>query len=175
MSVNLFGSQFRADDLVAKVRHALAHAGLAAEALELEITENIIQDQDDTVLEPLRQLRNLGVGIAFDDYGTAYASLSLLKRVPLTRLKIDRSFVDAMPDSPEDAAIVRAILYLGKSFGLAVIAEGVETEAQRAQLCRKGCREGQGYLFGKPMSAKAFGCRFGLEPAYRGRVAGGGD
>ena len=117
---------------------------------------------DGELVTALRQLRQAGVGIAFDDYGTGYASLSLLKRFPLTRLKIDRSFVTGMLASDQDVTIVRAILQLGRGFGLSVIAEGIETEAEYALLRDQGCQEGQGYLFGKPMPADAFAACFGL-------------
>lgn len=160
IGVNLFGAQFRTGDLAEKVRAVLAREQLAPPALELEITENIILRHDDAMLIPLRELHAEGVGITFDDYGTGYASLSMLKRYPLTRLKIDRSFVQGICTSPEDAAIVRAILHLGRSFGLAVIAEGVETEEQCARLRKKGCEEVQGLLFGKPMPAGEFEARF---------------
>jgi diguanylate cyclase (GGDEF)-like protein/PAS domain S-box-containing protein len=163
IGVNLFGAQFRTGDLAQKVRAILARTNLDPSALELEITENIILRHDEAMIGPLRELRADGVGITFDDYGTGYASLSLLKRYPLTRLKIDRSFVQGMCGSPEDASIIRAILHLGKGFGLAVIAEGVETEEQRARLRKKGCEEAQGYLFGKPMPASEFELRFGLD------------
>lgn len=114
------------------------------------------------MLRPLRELRSDGVGIAFDDYGTGYASLSMLKHYPVTRLKVDQSFVRAMVGSPHDEAIVRAILYLGSSFKLEVIAEGVETQEQCARLKRNGCLQAQGFLFGKPMSAEEFAQRLGL-------------
>ena len=160
IGVNLFGAQFRMGDLTEKVRAVLANNDLPPSALELEITENIILRHDDAMLGPLRQLRKDGVGITFDDYGTGYASLSMLKRYPLTRLKIDRSFIQGICTSTEDAAIVRAILHLGRSFGLAVIAEGVETEEQCARLRKKGCEEVQGYFFGKPLPASEFEARF---------------
>jgi len=162
IGVNLFGAQFRTADLAHKVRAVLTETGLPPSALELEITENIILRHDDEMIGPLRELHADGVGITFDDYGTGYASLSMLKRYPLTRLKIDQTFVRSMCESPADAAIVRAILYLGRSFGLEVIAEGVETEEQLARLRKKGCEEGQGYLFGRPMTAQEFATRFGF-------------
>lgn len=102
----------------------------------------------------------MGVGIAFDDFGTGYASLSLLKHYPLTRLKIDRSFVQQILESRQDDAVVRAILDIARNFNLEVIAEGVETEAQRQKLHQYGCKEGQGYLFGKPMPAELFASYF---------------
>lgn len=163
IGVNLFSAQFRNGTLAHQVRAILAETGLPPTALELEITENIILRQDETMLLPLRELCADGVGIAFDDYGTGYASLSMLKHYPVTRLKVDQTFVRAMCDSPPDAAIVRAILYLGNSFKLEVIAEGVETIEQRERLRKKGCLEAQGYLFGKPMPADEFAVRLGLK------------
>lgn len=156
ISINLFSAQFRSGTLAQKIGNVLVRTGLSPSSLELEITENIILRYDENMLEPLKALRDVGIGIAFDDYGTGYASLSMLKNYPVTRLKIDQTFVRAMCDSAPDAAIVRAILYLGKSFGLNVIAEGVETLEQSERLRNKGCEEAQGYLFGHPMSASDF-------------------
>ncbi|WP_404302969.1 putative bifunctional diguanylate cyclase/phosphodiesterase [Alicycliphilus denitrificans] len=156
IGVNLFGAQFRVNDLVQEVVAALRRHGLPPEALELEITENIVLDNDDLVLEALQRLRYLGVGIAFDDFGTGYASLSLLKRYPLSRIKIDRSFVQSLLESERDASVVRAILDLSRSFGFETIAEGVENVSQLQRLLDFGCEEGQGYLFGRPISAEDF-------------------
>jgi EAL domain-containing protein (putative c-di-GMP-specific phosphodiesterase class I) len=160
VGVNLFAAQFRANDLAAKVEAVLAKTGLAAGALELEITENIILGDDDTVISALTHLRAKGVAIAFDDYGTGYASLSLLKRFPITRLKIDQSFVRNMCEAPADEAVIAAVVYLGQKFGVEVIAEGIETLAQADALVRLGCTQGQGYMFGKPMPAPEFAQRF---------------
>ncbi|MEL7628439.1 EAL domain-containing protein [Pectobacterium aroidearum] len=156
ISINLFSAQFRTGMLAQKIMDILARTGLQPSSLELEITENIILRYDENMLQPLKALRDVGIGIAFDDYGTGYASLSMLKNYPVTRLKIDQTFVRTMCESPPDAAIVRAILYLGKSFGLGVIAEGVETLEQSERLRGKGCEEAQGYLFGHPMPAEEF-------------------
>jgi diguanylate cyclase (GGDEF)-like protein/PAS domain S-box-containing protein len=153
VSVNLFGAQFRKGDLVTCVREALRNSELPADALELEITENVILRHDEQMVAPLRELRALGVGIAFDDYGTGYASLSLLKRFPLSGLKIDQSFVRNVAVSEEDAAVVKAILYLARSFDLSVIAEGIETEQQASLLQDLGCQFGQGFLYAKPLPA----------------------
>ncbi|MCB8835839.1 bifunctional diguanylate cyclase/phosphodiesterase [Aurantimonas sp. VKM B-3413] len=167
VGVNLFGAQFRTDSLSERVRSVLVATGLPPTALELEITENIILRHDGEMTVPLQELKELGVGIAFDDYGTGYASLSMLKSVPLTKLKLDQSFVRGMCTSAEDVAIVCAVLYLGRSFRLAVIAEGVENEAQRDILAHKGCQEAQGYLFGRPMSVEDFERRYALGSVVR--------
>ena len=156
VAVNLFGAQFRTGKLVATVNKALMQAKLAPEALELEITENIILSHEDQIVEPLRELRAQGVEVAFDDYGTGYASLSLLKRYPLSRLKIDQSFVRAVCESPSDAAIVSAIITMARACDLKVIAEGIETQDQADCVARFGCEEVQGYLFGKPLSVADF-------------------
>lgn len=163
IGVNLFEAQFRSGNLLETVEDALAETGLPAAALELEIVENIFLRNDPGTGTLLHDLRRLGVGLAFDDYGTGFASLSLLKRYPVTRLKIDRSFVREVHLNPEDAAVVKAVLYLGKSFGMEVIAEGVETEAQMDFLRENECPEVQGYLFGKPMPATEFEAKF---PAF---------
>ena len=151
MGVNLFGAQFRTGRIAEEVRNALNESGLPAFALELEITENIILRHDEQMLQPLRELRALGVGIAFDDFGTGYASLSMLKRYPLSRIKIDRSFVNDICEDHADAAIVQALVQLAQGLGIEVIAEGVETEPQRDAVSACGCRTIQGYLFGRPM------------------------
>ena len=164
MGVNLFGAQFRIGDLAAEVIETLERHGLPPSALELEITENIVLDHDDIMLDKLRQLRDYGVGIAFDDFGTGFGSLSLLKRYPISRIKIDRSFIEGMMTSKKDASVVRAILDIARAFDLETIAEGVEGEAEGDSLLRQGCQEGQGYLFGKPMLAPHFTDAFKIAP-----------
>lgn len=165
MGVNLFAAQLRRGDLVAQVLSALRRHGLPPSTLELEVTENIVLDDDDQILDTLTALRQAGVGIAFDDFGTGYASLSLLKKYPLTRLKIDRSFVKHVHASERDAAVVRAIVDMTRSFGLATIAEGIE-EAHQADLLRgMGCEEGQGYLFHPPLPALVFNETYGIGAA----------
>ncbi|SAL87488.1 response regulator receiver modulated diguanylate cyclase/phosphodiesterase [Caballeronia choica] len=160
IGVNLFGAQFRTNDLASEVFSTLERHGLPPEALELEVTENIGLDHN--VLETLQRLRDCGVGIAFDDFGTGYASLSLLKRYPLSRIKIDRCFVQSMLESERDASVIRAILYMARSFDLETTAEGVETEEQRESLRRLGCEEGQGFLFSRPLPAPQFADTFGI-------------
>lgn len=157
VAVNLFGAQFDAGDLPTRVEEALLVNGLPADALELEVTENIMLHGEHAIVVPLREMRAWGVGIAFDDYGTGFASLSLLKRFPVTRLKIDRSFVSDVCTEEEDAAIVQAIVYLGRCFELGVTAEGIEDEAQADALRLYGCSEGQGYLYAEPLSVEALG------------------
>ena len=156
MGVNLFEVQINSGRLLTVVQDILVKTGLPAEALELEIVENILLHNDGTTQKLLIDLRETGVGLAFDDYGTGYASLSLLKRYPVSRLKIDRSFIRNVTSDPEDAAVVKAVVYLGRRFGLEIIAEGVETDVQLEFLARCHCAEAQGYLIGKPVSAKEF-------------------
>lgn len=160
IGVNLFEAQFRYGRLLEAVREILAEAALPAAALELEIVENIFLRNEPGTEKLLHDLRDLGVGLAFDDYGTGFASLSLLKRYPVSRLKIDRGFMRNVHTDPEDAAVVNAILYLGKSFGMDVIAEGVETQAQLDFLKENNCPQAQGYLFGKPVTAREFEEKF---------------
>ena len=158
MGVNLFPAQFRNGSLLQDVEHALSESGLAPETLELEITENIALGREEGTLSYLKALRARGVGIAFDDFGTGYASLSYLTRYPLTRIKIDRSFIQKIGAHPaaEDSAIVRSIIVMGRNLGLEVVAEGVEATAQAEFLKAEGCAELQGFLFSKPIPADAF-------------------
>jgi diguanylate cyclase (GGDEF)-like protein/PAS domain S-box-containing protein len=153
IAVNVFGAQFRSGDLKAAIATALTESRLPPDALELELTENIVLQNDDSIVATVRDLVAMGVRASFDDYGTGHASLSLLKRFPVTRLKIDRSFIRELCTNAEDAAVVNAILYLAKNFGLEVVAEGIETEEQMRFLTALGCQCGQGFLFARPMPA----------------------
>ncbi|WP_271199628.1 putative bifunctional diguanylate cyclase/phosphodiesterase [Methylopila turkensis] len=155
IGVNLFAAQFRSEDLPSVVDRALSEAKLPACGLELEITENTILRNEFRIHSALRELRAVGVGIAFDDFGTGFASLTMLKDFPVTRLKIDRSFVSSPDGGDRNLVIVDAISNLARGFELEVIAEGIETPTQ-AELMRSYCQEGQGYFFGKPMTASAF-------------------
>ncbi|TXM65113.1 EAL domain-containing protein [Methylobacterium sp. WL69] len=152
VAINLFAAQLLAGTLAEDVKRSLATYRLPPSTLELEVTERIALRADDAVLEPIRALHAHGVAVAFDDFGTGYASLSSLKRFPLTRLKIDRSFVRDVLTDRHDAEIIRAILGMAQSFGLEVIAEGIEGPDQEAILRAMGCHEGQGYLYGKAMA-----------------------
>jgi diguanylate cyclase (GGDEF)-like protein/PAS domain S-box-containing protein len=153
MAINLFSNQFRKGGLAAQMQQVIAQTGLEPEQIELEVTEDVILENDATILRNLNELRSLGIGIAFDDYGTGYASLSMLKQFPLTKLKIDRSFVRNLELGSGDAAIVEAVVKLGATFGLTVIAEGVETEHHESMLLKLGCEQGQGYFYSKPVPA----------------------
>jgi diguanylate cyclase (GGDEF)-like protein len=149
VAVNLSPSQFRGD-LVAEVEQALTKSGLPPELLELEITESIMLADEDHVLSTLHRLRALGVRIAMDDFGTGYSSLGYLRRFPFDKIKIDQSFVRNMTDRQDCMAIVRAVIGLGRSLGMSVNAEGVETRDQLDALIGEGCVELQGYYFSKP-------------------------
>lgn len=156
VAVNLFADQLSADDLAATIGKALSDHGLPARALELELTESIALDADERTRARLMALRALGVQLAFDDFGTGFASLTTLKDFPIQRLKVDRSFVAQLPRNEHDKAIVEAVLALARPLDLDVIAEGIETAEQEDYLRARGCQEGQGYRFGKPMPAEEF-------------------
>lgn len=156
LSVNLAGAQLRQPNLVNKVERLLLQHQLQPGCLQLEITENFIMSQTEEALSVLHRLKTLGVQLAIDDFGTGYSSLSYLKRLPLDILKIDQSFVRGLPDDPHDAAIVRAIIALGRSMQLTVIAEGVETLEQQQFLAHEGCEQIQGYLVSLPLRAEEF-------------------
>ena len=154
MGVNLFPAQLRAPNLCRKVADALERHRLDPSLLELEVTETIALHDDDQSLEAMTALRDIGVGIAFDDFGTGYASLSSLQRYPLTTLKIDRGFVRDLLEKPRDAAITRALIAMSRELGLETIAEGIETVEQERFLRSLGCPAAQGYRYGKPMPAQ---------------------
>ena len=156
VAVNLSTLQFQAPRFVETVEQALADAGAAGSMLELELTERMLMDDVAGVRAALQRLKALGVGIAIDDFGTGYTSLALLKHLPVDRLKIDRSFVTDLPGDASSAAIAQAIVRLGKSLGLQVVAEGVETQAQRDWVRAEGCDAEQGFFEGQPMAQAPF-------------------
>ncbi|MFO1068053.1 MAG: EAL domain-containing protein [Geminicoccaceae bacterium] len=166
MSVNLSPIQFRERGVELMIEGILAETGLPPALLDIELTENAVIENSQTATASLRYLHQLGVTLSIDDFGTGYSSLSYVKRLPVQRLKIDQSFVQNVEHSANDEVIVRAIINLGHSLGLKVIAEGVETEGQLARLRRYGCDEAQGNLISPPVSAEA------LEPLLRGGPAG---
>ena len=151
VAVNVSALQFQQDRFVERVGELLRAAALPAQLLELELTESILLRDAAEALARLRALAALGVQLAIDDFGTGYSSLAYLKRFPIRKLKIDRRFVGGLPADEGDAGIVRAIVQIGHALGLTVIAEGVETEAQRDFLAACGCDEAQGYLFAPPL------------------------
>jgi EAL domain-containing protein (putative c-di-GMP-specific phosphodiesterase class I) len=153
MSVNLSPRQFRQRNLVAMIAGVLADAGLDAGCLELEITESMVMHRPDQAIAILEQLHRLGVRLSIDDFGTGYSSLSYLKRFPVQKLKIDRSFVDDLTTDHNDASIVTAIIAMAKSLELEVTAECVETSEQLAFLTRLDCDKYQGFLFSRPVPA----------------------
>jgi len=156
VSVNLSAVQFRRGNILQAVPMALKRSGLPAELLELELTESVLLNDTEAALEMLRALKKIGVKLAIDDFGTGYSSLSYIKRLAVHRLKIDGSFVRGLGASAEDAAIVRAIIQLGHTLELEVVAEGVESDAQLAFLRQNGCDQVQGYLLGRPVAPDKF-------------------
>ncbi len=150
LAVNLSPLQFKGGMLLGQVERALAESGLHPHRLELEITESVLLQDDEQVLDTLHVIRRLGVRISMDDFGTGYSSLSYLRRFPFDKIKIDQSFVRGMTEQDDCIAIVRAVVGLGRALGMAVNAEGVETPDQHRTLRAEGCDELQGYLFSTP-------------------------
>jgi EAL domain-containing protein (putative c-di-GMP-specific phosphodiesterase class I) len=153
IAVNLSAQQFHREDLVDTVAQALAASGLAPQWLELELTESLTLDDADVTLEIMRRLKALGVALSLDDFGTGWSSLAYLRRFPLDRIKIDRTFIRDLAHHESTAAIVHAIVDLARRLGLDCIAEGVETEEQQKLLLRDLCPGMQGYLFSRPIPA----------------------
>jgi diguanylate cyclase (GGDEF)-like protein/PAS domain S-box-containing protein len=165
VSVNVSALQFQQPGFVDGVADVLRESGLPPQLLELELTESIlVQDAKDAMLR-LQALAQLGVRLAIDDFGTGYSSLAYLKRFPISRLKIDRTFISGLPAEESDAAIVQAIVNMGRALRLEVIAEGVETDAQRRFLQAAGCDQFQGFLFAPALDVAAFEARLGFTPS----------
>ncbi|WP_367848921.1 EAL domain-containing protein [Rhodoferax sp. WC2427] len=156
VAVNVSAHQFAQPDFTAQVLDVLAQTGAPPQRLKLELTESTLVSNVEAIIAKMLLLKAHGVGFSLDDFGTGYSSLSYLKRLPLDQLKIDQSFVRDVLTDPNDAAIAQMIVALGGSLGLAVIAEGVEMEAQRQFLAAHGCHAYQGYLFSKPLPLEAF-------------------
>jgi EAL domain-containing protein (putative c-di-GMP-specific phosphodiesterase class I) len=156
IAVNLSSVQFQRGDLEKTVIQALAESGLDPVFLELELTESILIQDTENVLEAVKRLKALGLKLSIDDFGTGYSSLSYLKRFAVDKLKIDQSFIRHMADEPSDAAIVRAIIQIARSLNLKTIAEGVEDERSLALLNIQHCDEAQGFHFARPMPAEEF-------------------
>ena len=156
VAVNLSSKQFNNSDLLRIVNEILMDNRLRPDLLELEITESVLMRQDTSTTATFEGLSEMGVRFGLDDFGTGYSSLSYLRRFPIQTLKIDRSFVRDIPADAEDAAITHAIIVMGQSLNLTLIAEGVETKAQADFLQSLGCHFMQGYFFGRPMAAAEF-------------------
>jgi EAL domain-containing protein (putative c-di-GMP-specific phosphodiesterase class I) len=167
VSVNVSARQLETDQLIEDIRCALELSRFDARSLIIEITETAIMKNVSEVVPRLRALKAIGVRIAIDDFGTGYSSLAYLQQFPVDTLKIDRSFISTMSDSPESGALVRTLVQLGKSLGLETLAEGIEESEQRSQLEREQCDSGQGYIFARPLEAQA------VEPFLAGRRATG--
>ena len=156
LAVNVSARQFHQVNFVDQVLAILARTGANPHHLKLELTESLLVTDVDAIIEKMFMLKARGVSFSLDDFGTGYSSLAYLKRLPLDQLKIDQSFVRDILVDPNDAAIADTVVALGRSLGLGVIAEGVETEAQREFLARSGCRAYQGYLFSPPVPVDDF-------------------
>ncbi|MDE1994117.1 MAG: EAL domain-containing protein [Rhizobiaceae bacterium] len=155
ISVNVSPRQFQNHDIIAQVAAALKESGLEPSLLEIEITESLIMQDVDAVVGMMGELTDMGVGLSIDDFGTGYSCLSMLKTLPLSRLKIDRSFLTQAPEAERDSAIVSTIITLARSLNLDVVAEGVETQGQADFLRDAGCDHGQGYFFSRPVGEHA--------------------
>jgi EAL domain-containing protein (putative c-di-GMP-specific phosphodiesterase class I) len=156
VAVNVSPRQFHQRDFVQQIVRILERSGAPASRHKLELTESVLVSNFDDVIAKMSALKARGVGFSLDDFGTGYSSLSYLKRLPLDQLKIDQGFVRDILVDANDAAIARMVIVLAETLGLTVIAEGVETEAQRDALQQQGCLAYQGYLFGRPQPAHQF-------------------
>ncbi len=156
LAVNISPRQFRQDNFISQVLEVLEQTGVNPSRLKLELTEGLVLNNVEDSIEKMHALRALGLEFSMDDFGTGYSSLSYLKKLPLSQLKIDRSFVQDLSTDANDATIVRTIITMGRTLGLEVIAEGVETEEQHEFLYQNGCSAFQGYLFGRPLPRSEF-------------------
>jgi EAL domain-containing protein (putative c-di-GMP-specific phosphodiesterase class I) len=156
VAVNVSAHQFRQADFVDQVLAVLKDTGADPRRLKLELTESMLVSNVEDIVEKMFALKAKGVAFSLDDFGTGFSSLSYLKRLPLDQLKIDQSFVREVLSDPNDAAIAKTVIALAQSLGLGVIAEGVETEAQRDFLAGSGCHAYQGYFFSRPLPVEGF-------------------
>jgi EAL domain-containing protein (putative c-di-GMP-specific phosphodiesterase class I) len=157
MCVNVSARQFRGDGLVRSVVEALTESGLASRYLELELTESLLVHDTESAIATIEALQELGVAVSIDDFGTGYSSLGALKTFPVSRLKIDKSFIQGLAQH-SGKAVASAVVSLGHALDLMVVAEGVETEAQADFLASIGCDIAQGYFYSHPQSAAAIEC-----------------
>jgi EAL domain-containing protein (putative c-di-GMP-specific phosphodiesterase class I) len=171
IAVNLSPVQFQLGDLPTMVHQVLLETGLASARLELEITEGVLIGDFTRAVAMLRRLKHMGVRIAMDDFGTGYSSLSYLQSFPFDKIKIDRSFICNLSHSQQSATIIRAVIALSRGLNMPVVAEGVETEAQRDFLAAEGCDAVQGYLVGRPLPIEDYARVVGRKPSHMTLVA----
>jgi EAL domain-containing protein (putative c-di-GMP-specific phosphodiesterase class I) len=156
LAVNISAKQFRQLDFVDNVSSIIARTQIKAARLKLELTESLLLDDIEEIIEKMNALRELGVHFSMDDFGTGYSSLSYLTKLPLHQMKIDQSFIRNIGLKPSDAAIVQTIINMSKNLGIEIIAEGVETKDQKEFLEKHGCPVYQGYLYSKPIPLEEF-------------------
>jgi diguanylate cyclase len=171
VAVNLSPVQFRRENLAETLHGILLETGLSPQRLEVEVTESTVMSDQSQALHILRRLKAMGISVAMDDFGTGYSSLSTLHAFPFDKIKLDQSFVKRLPNDAAAAAIVRTVLTLGRSLGMPILAEGIETEAQWRFLADEGCAYGQGYLLAKPVAINQVGAAI----AAAARMARGDD
>jgi diguanylate cyclase (GGDEF)-like protein/PAS domain S-box-containing protein len=171
VAINISGRQFRQADFLEMTERIIRETGVDPAVLEFEFTESVIMEKADRTIQVLRALKNMGIHLSIDDFGTGYSSLSYLKHFPIDRIKIDRSFISDIKKSPDDAAIVEAIISLCHSLNLKVMAEGVETAEQMHFLTARNCSEMQGFLLARPMAASDI--TGSLTSRYQGSALGG--
>ena len=168
MAVNVSPAQFLDPNFANRLEKIVAEVGVAPQRIELEITEGVVMQDAESVISTLQALRKLGFEVAVDDFGTGFSSLSYLQRLPVNRLKIDRSFVGDMNDGGGSGnSIAHTIIRLGQSLGLSVVAEGVETEAQGEMLRNMGCDLAQGYFYSRPVDGESFVAWMGETRGHR--------
>lgn len=172
LSLNLSVRQLEQEDFMDRLKQLIHDTGCKAQWIELEVTEGHIMTNPQKSITILESISALGIKISIDDFGTGYSSLAYLKRLPIDKLKIDKSFVDGLPEDEDDVAIARTIIGLAKSMGMSIIAEGVETKEQKNFLAENGCRLVQGYFYAKPMNADLMG-EFLKGPMGTGRLTNG--
>jgi EAL domain-containing protein (putative c-di-GMP-specific phosphodiesterase class I) len=171
IAINVSPVQFRHGDLPRLVHSILLETGLAASRLELEITEGVLIDDFSRAISILRRIKALGVRIALDDFGKGYSSLSYLQKFPFDKIKIDRSFISDIGTNQQSIAIVHAVIGLGRSLNIPILAEGVETKAQHDFLAREGCNEVQGYLTGRPLAIAEYAEVIGQKMEARAKAS----
>ena len=152
IAINVSSMQLMDSNMLNNIKNVITETGISPNSIEIEITESYIATDEEKVFKTLQALRDMNLNLAIDDFGTGYSSLSYLQKLPVTRLKIDKSFVDDLPESKESVAVAKAIIALAKTFNLAITAEGVETKEQLEFLQEEDCDDIQGYYYSKPIT-----------------------